>query len=156
MPPSSCRAASDVATASFISSAACIAGALTQADLVGLLEESGFRSIRVVRRFPYRIVQGHPFFSLTYEARKSASSAEVTVMYRGPFPSVVTPGGHLLLPGQTTRVPEGEISGCDPESLFVFDEGGNVTNTPVEITCSCALPPGNASPEETPTAAADK
>ena len=48
----------------------CIAGALTQADLAGILRETGFEAMRVIKRFPYRVVQDHPFFSMTYSARK--------------------------------------------------------------------------------------
>ena len=48
----------------------CLAGALTQQDLVGLVGESGLVSFKVLGRFPYRVVQDHPFYSLTFEAYK--------------------------------------------------------------------------------------
>jgi hypothetical protein len=48
----------------------CIAGALTMKDLAGLLEETGFRSLEIIKKLPYRVVHDHPFFSLTFEARK--------------------------------------------------------------------------------------
>lgn len=54
----------------------CIAGALTEKDLAGLLEESGFTSLRVLKRFPYREVAGHPFFSLTFEAGMTGEGME--------------------------------------------------------------------------------
>ena len=40
----------------------CIAGALTAAHLVALLEESGFEATTLIKRFPYRQVDGYPFF----------------------------------------------------------------------------------------------
>ncbi len=40
----------------------CIAGALTQKDLLGLLNESGFTSFSCLKRVPYRVVQKHQFF----------------------------------------------------------------------------------------------
>jgi MoaA/NifB/PqqE/SkfB family radical SAM enzyme/SAM-dependent methyltransferase len=54
----------------------CIAGALTERDLAGLLEEAGFTSLRVVKKFPYREVRGHPFFSLTFEASLTGEGME--------------------------------------------------------------------------------
>lgn len=48
----------------------CIAGALSQTHLTGLLAESGFTNVRLVKRFFYREVQGHPFYSLSFEAYK--------------------------------------------------------------------------------------
>ena len=36
----------------------CIGGALTQRDLVGILEEAGFVAVRFLKRFPYRVVGG--------------------------------------------------------------------------------------------------
>ncbi len=63
----------------------CIAGALTQRDLFGLLYETGFVWARPLRRFPYREVGGHPFFSLTFEARKPRQPGEALRRYPGPF-----------------------------------------------------------------------
>jgi MoaA/NifB/PqqE/SkfB family radical SAM enzyme/SAM-dependent methyltransferase len=54
----------------------CIAGALTQKDLAGLLAESGYTALKVIRRFPYREVQGHQFYSLTFEARKPPAASD--------------------------------------------------------------------------------
>jgi MoaA/NifB/PqqE/SkfB family radical SAM enzyme/SAM-dependent methyltransferase len=131
----------------------CIAGALTQRDLFGLLEETGFVTTRVLKRFPYRFVRGQTFFSMTFEARKPVPSDRVEVMYRGPFAGVVTFGGTLLVPGVTETLPRGEINGGG-EELFLFDENGFVTNVALEGSCSCALPPeaGTGGPTETPPA----
>ncbi len=41
----------------------CLAGAMTQKDLFGLLQESGFTAVRARKRFPYRQVQGQQFYS---------------------------------------------------------------------------------------------
>jgi LSD1 subclass zinc finger protein len=124
----------------------CIAGALTQRNLVGILEESGFRSITLLKRFPYRTVQGHPFFSLTYEARRPLRSDRVKVIYRGPFSSAVTSEGTALTPGITQELSrhEAELLG---EQVFVLDDLGGVTNMELENTCACFV-----APEQTATA----
>lgn len=118
----------------------CIAGALTQRDLFGLLDEAGFVATYALKRFPYRVVQGHPFYSLTFEAMKPGASATKTVMYRGPEAALLTASGQLLPAGTTCRIAGGgpTRSGGD---LFEFDEHGNVVNVQVEPCLSCAVPP---------------
>jgi SAM-dependent methyltransferase len=130
----------------------CIAGALTQRDLFGLLEELGFVAARVLKRFPYRVVQGHQFFSMTYEARKPSAPKALRVMYRGPFPALVTGQGQILEVGVTREIALEEVP-VNPEDLFVFDAAGAITNIavsspaccPSEGSACCApaeLPPG--------------
>ena len=77
----------------------CLAGALTQKDLFGLLHESGFTSVCALKRFPYRQVQGHKFYSLTYRAVKPGSIHPVQVIYPGPLAGLVTEQGDLLPAG---------------------------------------------------------
>lgn len=48
----------------------CIAGALSQRQLLGLLSEAGFAGVKLLKKFPYREVEGHPFYSLTFVAHK--------------------------------------------------------------------------------------
>lgn len=114
----------------------CIAGALTQRDLFGLLEESGFVAPRVVKRFPYRVVRGHPFFSLTFEARKPIITETRRVMYRGPFTALVTSRGDILPVGVTREIPLDELS-TDSEDFFIFDAAGAVTNLVMEAPACC-------------------
>ncbi|NOZ21898.1 MAG: methyltransferase domain-containing protein [Planctomycetes bacterium] len=114
----------------------CIAGAQTQRDLFGLLEETGFIAARVLKRFPYRTVQDHPFFSMTYEARKLASNETVCVMYRGPLAYATTHKGTLLPAGRTVQVTRDEVAGSDAD-LFVFDAQGMVTNVDLGVACGC-------------------
>ncbi|MDY6953929.1 MAG: DUF5714 domain-containing protein, partial [Thermodesulfobacteriota bacterium] len=118
----------------------CIAGAMTQKDLMGILVESGFQSIHLIKRFPYRKVQGHPFFSLTYQARKPLSSEKVPVMYRGPLPTIVSAEGTVLMPGIASHLPkaEAELLG---EEIFILDKEGAVTNVAAENTCACFQAP---------------
>jgi SAM-dependent methyltransferase len=114
----------------------CIGGALTQRDLFGLLEESGFVAPRVVKRFPYRVVRGHPFFSLTFETRKPKITETRRVMYRGPFPALVTIRGDLLPVGVTREIPLDELP-TDSQDFFIFDETGAVTNLVMEASACC-------------------
>jgi len=120
----------------------CLAGALTERDLFGLLAESGFGAARVLKRFPYRRVQGHQFFSLTYEARKPALQEARRVMYRGPFAALVTHGGDFLPVGVSQEIRLDAVP-ADSEDLFVFDQTGAITN--VEVTASACCP-AEASP----------
>jgi MoaA/NifB/PqqE/SkfB family radical SAM enzyme/SAM-dependent methyltransferase len=116
----------------------CIAGALTQKDLVGILEETGFVAIRLIKRFPYRVVQGHPFFSLTFEAFKPKSSDRVPVIYRGPYATVITADGQHLIPGQVTSL-DRQLADLAGDSLFQLGGQGAVTNLELGASC-CALP----------------
>jgi 7,8-dihydro-6-hydroxymethylpterin dimethyltransferase len=116
----------------------CISGAFTQRDLFRILEESGFVAARVLKRFPYRVVQGHPFFSMTYEAKKPLAATQAAVMYRGPFAALVTHKGAVLPVGETVQVDLDELL-VGRSDLLVFDEGGNVIN--VEMTPpACCTP----------------
>lgn len=124
----------------------CIAGAFTQRDLFGLLEESGFVAPRVLKRFPYRVVRGHPFFSMTYEARKPLAATEVAVMYRGPYAALVTPKGEVLPVGETRRVALDEDLAGNSD-LLVFDEGGKVTNMEMTPPACCTPDASSCCPE---------
>ncbi len=118
----------------------CIAGAMTQTDLLAILEESGFEYIYFIKRFPYRIVNGHPFFSLTLVARKPAYSEPVKVMYRGPFASVVTSKGKMMSPGAIHELSNHEAY-ILTEHMFILDYQGAVTNVELENTCACFISP---------------
>ncbi|WP_448383688.1 DUF5714 domain-containing protein [Desulfosoma sp.] len=117
----------------------CIGGALTVRDLVGLLEESGFRAVRFLKRFPYRKVRGHPFYSLTFEARTEAAYDTVSVLYPGPFAMVQTFGGKTLTPGSIQCLPRWEAEALD-DQLWILDEAGAVANRQGESGCACVRP----------------
>jgi len=118
----------------------CIAGAMTQSHLSALLEETGFVGTLFIKRFPYRTVQGHPFFSLTYSACKPAASNPVRVLYRGPSPELVTPSGARLLPGSVQTISSQDADLLE-DRIFILDDAGFVTNVEAENTCACYLPP---------------
>lgn len=122
----------------------CIAGALTQRDLVGLLEESGFSSFRVLKRFPYRVVQGHPFFSLTFAAEKSTATCVKRLIYRGPFAAVLTRDGELIPAGETRTLAVPEHLDA-PDQVLALDPAGNVTNAEIGISACCAVTPESVS-----------
>jgi MoaA/NifB/PqqE/SkfB family radical SAM enzyme/SAM-dependent methyltransferase len=48
----------------------CLGGAMQQEELMAMLTAAGFVAIRLVKRFPYRQVEGMDFFSLTYQAQR--------------------------------------------------------------------------------------
>ncbi len=118
----------------------CIAGALTQQHLMALISEMGFVAPRLIKRFPYREVQGHPFYSLTFSAFKPELSDKVTVIYRGPMPYLMTHNGTVLLPGHVIEIPRHEAEMLQ-DQVFILDESGNVTNVEGQNTCCCSMPP---------------
>jgi len=117
----------------------CIAGALTQKDLNGLLDETGFNAFGSLKRVPYRQVQGHQFFSLTFRAYKANASAQVRVMYPGPFPSLTLSDGRVVSPGQVFELSRVEAEAAGP-ALYQLDEQGQVVNVEFSNSCNCALP----------------
>ncbi|MBN2232553.1 MAG: methyltransferase domain-containing protein, partial [Deltaproteobacteria bacterium] len=138
----------------------CIAGALTQKDLFGILREAGFVTPRVLKRFPYRVVGGQQFYSITFAARKPVSDETdntIRAMYRGPFAALELDDGRRLLPGLTVELSAAAAADCG-EELFIFDRHGMVTNVDIGES-ACALPPEVALANEekaggTPAAAA--
>lgn len=119
----------------------CLAGAHTEKELFALLEETGFSAGRVLKRFPYRTVQEHAFFSLTFEAQKPQTDAEVSVMYRGPLAALLTRSGDLLPVGQVRRVNRRDLP--DPATdLLMLDEAGRALNAPQDSWSCC--PPAAA------------
>ena len=125
----------------------CIAGALVQPHLMAMLEAVGFVQIRVAKRFFYREVQGHLFYSLTYTARKPSPAAERPVMYPGPYAAVVMDNGRVLVRGETDTADWSEPAAGDA-SIFLLDNAGSVVNIAAVNTCACG-------PETAPAAAAD-
>jgi MoaA/NifB/PqqE/SkfB family radical SAM enzyme/SAM-dependent methyltransferase len=125
----------------------CIAGAMVQHHLMSLLAESGFVGIRLIKRFPYREVQGHSFFSLTYSAVKPKPSRSVRVIYRGPLPYLMTHHAVMLLPGKVQMITQDEAERLG-DQVFILDESGCVTNVLAENTCTCFLPPENQKEKE--------
>jgi len=117
----------------------CIAGAMTHRDLLGILDESGFESFRLIKRVPYRDVQGHRFFSMTYEALNPAVSPVVRVIYRGPMAALQSPSGRILFAGVPAELPREEARQMG-ESVAILDEQGVAVNLKWESSCSCAAP----------------
>lgn len=121
----------------------CISGTLTQKDLVAILEEAGFVAIRFLRRFPYRVVQGHQFYSVTLEARRPAPAPRRRkVLYPGPFRAIVTTSGEVLRAGEA-KVIELFSEDLSAQTLFLLDEGGHIANPgfdPGSGGCCCGAP----------------
>jgi MoaA/NifB/PqqE/SkfB family radical SAM enzyme/SAM-dependent methyltransferase len=103
----------------------CLAGALTLRDLFGLLEEAGFTSPKVLKWLPYRVVGSHTFFRIVFQAVKVQVDDKINVMYRGPFASVVTHRGTILMPGVIQRISADEIAGMR-DDVLILDEHGTV------------------------------
>jgi MoaA/NifB/PqqE/SkfB family radical SAM enzyme/SAM-dependent methyltransferase len=119
----------------------CISGTLTQKDLLGILEETGFSGLQVLKRLPYRTVNNHPFYSLTFCIFKPVTQQQtVSVLYPGPASGLLTSSGIWLRPGQTVDITQtdAELLG---EQVWLLDSHGFVTNVTIEAGANCALPP---------------
>lgn len=132
----------------------CIGGALTQKDLIGILDETGFTAIQLLKRFPYRTVREHPFYSLTFEARKPDVSETVLVIYRGPGMALLLPDGSTLHNGIVQSLPR-QLAESLGDQVFLLDEAGAVTNLDMQDGCACALPPETPQTEPSPAEDAD-
>jgi SAM-dependent methyltransferase len=126
----------------------CIGGAMVEQVLFGMLRDLGFVNVSIVKRFPYRTIEGHPFFSLTFCAwRPEEVSRQVAsdAIYAGPFRAVVTEEGAILHKGERRKV--SISSGLDPSSLgeagilLLDSASGSVTNLEAEQSCACFVPP---------------
>jgi MoaA/NifB/PqqE/SkfB family radical SAM enzyme/ubiquinone/menaquinone biosynthesis C-methylase UbiE len=96
-------------------------GALTSRDLLGILDEVGFVQPEILRWIPHRVIPFYSFYRMTLGVHKSpAKDRKISVMYRGPFASVITSRGTLLVPGIFKSVYEDEIEGIG-ENIFVFE-----------------------------------
>jgi len=134
----------------------CLGGAMQQEELVTMMQAAGFVSIRFIKRFPYRRVEGMDFFSLTYEAIKAETVAKglVQAVYRGPHGAIYTESGTLLVKGKISTISAQEASLLD-DSVFLLDTKGSVSNIRMENSCctpqtdinsmtsSCCEPAGN-------------
>ncbi len=123
----------------------CIGGAMVQGYLFSVLEDMGFKGARIIKRFPYRVVQGHRFYSLTFSAAWPGSEKKsASVLYGGPFRAVVMEDGTVLRKGVVTTVSLGaelDVDRMGEEGLFLLDqENGAVTNVHAESKCACYIP----------------
>ncbi|MFZ2634474.1 MAG: DUF5714 domain-containing protein [Desulfosalsimonadaceae bacterium] len=118
----------------------CIAGAFVQPYLAAMLEAVGFWDIQFVKRFFYREVNGHRFYSLTYTAFKPDETKDVSVVYPGPFAAVVTDSGKLLVRGHTGTLDAATADRCG-DRVFVLDDLGNAANIKAQNACACFAPP---------------
>ena len=117
----------------------CIAGALTIPHLMALLAETGFTATRLIKRFPYRRVRGHDFFSLTYEAFKPAQSDTARVIYRGPAAGLRLDGGQWLARGEVTELDRRAAEALG-DQIFLLDADGNAANVEAVNACACFTP----------------
>ena len=117
----------------------CLGGAMQQEDLMAMLRSSGFSSIKLIKRFPYRHIGSTSFYSLTFIAFKPGDAEVVDVIYRGPFGAVYTENGVLLLKGKRTTISLKDAHALD-DSVFIVDESGSVTNFDQGGGC-CGVPP---------------
>ncbi|MCI5208392.1 MAG: methyltransferase domain-containing protein, partial [Candidatus Electrothrix sp. ATG2] len=124
----------------------CLGGAMQQDDLIAMLEDCGFSSIYLHKRYPYREVDGNRFYSLTYEAGKAESVVEdvekVRCLFRGPALFLETATGERLERGRITKLPRRAAEQLG-EQVFLLDKEGAVVNIDQDACC-CGVPPEEA------------
>ncbi len=125
----------------------CIGGAFVQEYLFSLLRDMGFVNSAIIKRFPYRSVAGHAFFSLTFQAMKPVGNRgieEPEALYAGPFAGVVTDDGQFLPKGRCKplgRKPGLDIKYLKDSGLLLLDGATRaVINQDEAECCSCAVP----------------
>ena len=119
----------------------CISGALLLPQLIAILEAAGFQQARIVKRFFYRRVKDHNFYSITYTAHRPPEETRVRVMYPGPCTAAVMDNGDVLPRGEIVEV-NWPYPATDDPSIFILDAVGNVVNIAAENGCGCGIPPG--------------
>jgi len=125
----------------------CLGGALTERDLYGMLKDLNFTSLRIIKRFSYREVQGHQFYSVTYLAHKKPLLENRTLIYRGPLEGICL-GSEQLAVGIPHQLPL--PVGYNPgEDFLLLDDNGNVTNIDQKLSCACFSPAVSSSRQHT-------
>lgn len=122
----------------------CLGGAMLQEELFAMLEELGFEELYLLRRYEYRRVRNHPFYSITYRAVRPGPRTERTVVYRGPLRSVRTEEGEEV-PRGATAVVSVDTAHLPDESFFVLDDDGAVVNVEQQTACGVFVDPAASS-----------
>ncbi len=118
----------------------CISGALIMPHLMAILEATGFHHIRIIKRYFYREVQGHYFYSVTYTAYKPPEKVKQRLVYPGPYAAVLMDTGKILLRGETTEA-DWPYPADNDTAIFMLDSAGSVSNIEAKNTCACSIPP---------------
>jgi ubiquinone/menaquinone biosynthesis C-methylase UbiE len=119
----------------------CIAGAMVQSHLLSMLESIGFTNISIIKRFFYRKVQDHNFYSLTYMAFKPEIKEEVEVIYPGPYAAVITDDGDILVRGQKYKIKRPFNESALSPDILILDDMGNAQNIDADNSCCCSFEP---------------
>lgn len=125
----------------------CIGGAMVQDYLFSVLKDLGFVGPRLIRRFPYRVVEDHPFFSLTFSAYKPTEINTIRLLYGGPFKAIVLDDGRVLERGLAARAAldsEIEYTFLEDTGVYLLDERSGALANADAVDCGCcvmAMPP---------------
>ncbi|WAC07665.1 MAG: DUF5714 domain-containing protein [Thermodesulfobacteriota bacterium] len=118
----------------------CLGGAMKESELFALLEDLSFEKIFVQKRFLYRQIEDHKFYSLTYTACKPEPTCSQQILYRGPFNAVISDDGKIIRRGKPQHLNFPSRVSLN-ESFFVFDQQGTNTNVEQKATCCCSPSP---------------
>ena len=87
----------------------CLAGALTEAELLAELERAGFHGLQVLQRTFWRKVEGYTFHSVTLRGFRPGDGEDAALaghlaVYLGPFKSVTDEQGQLFRRNEAVTV----------------------------------------------------
>jgi len=103
----------------------CLGGAMQQEELVEMLTAAGFAAIRLIKRFPYRQVDGMDFFSLTYQAQRPEQVADERTVFDGSHdtePSIAV-GRSCAIPGARDTKPSLAVVYRGPYGAVTTESG---------------------------------
>ncbi|OCC16131.1 SAM-dependent methyltransferase [Dissulfuribacter thermophilus] len=127
----------------------CLGGALVQSYLFSMLRDLGFEHSKIIKRFPYREVSGHRFYSLTFEAKKPLEDRpkekKINALLKGPIEGLFLKDGTLLTKGTTKGISH-DISEDLPDDLVlkIDPHSGEALNQLDDGSCSCCSSPNLA------------
>ncbi len=120
----------------------CLGGAYVQPYLFSLLQDMGFVQAQILKRFPYRQVQGHAFFSLTFQACKGLPPTRLEAMFMGPGRALVLDHGQFVGLGERRiiTVDAGKEEELETRGLAVIDPKTGALIHQAAATCACCIP----------------
>jgi MoaA/NifB/PqqE/SkfB family radical SAM enzyme/SAM-dependent methyltransferase len=123
----------------------CLAGALTEAELLAELERAGFHGVEVLKRTFWREVEGCTFSSVTVRGWKSIEPAPRRsghrAVYRGPWKSVADEQGQVFRRNESVEVSEAAAARLSrlpySGSFDVYRPDNTLVTTPQASSSCC-------------------
>ena len=125
----------------------CIVGALTEAQFLAMLEQAGFYGLSVVKKTPWKTIEGFHFSSVTvqgwkFEKAQGCTYIGQTAIYRGPFKAALDEEGHQFprnVPIAVCTDTAAKFSRAPYAASFtVIEPTGEAAHQPEAVCCAPA------------------